>query len=50
MTKEFFTHDMTQVNMCAILYNSNIFTEICELDDGAVEGEVGLICWKIDFL
>ena len=35
--------------MCAILDNGNVFTEICELDDGAVAGEVGLICWKIDF-
>ena len=35
--------------MCAVLYNGKLFNEICELDDGAVEGEVRLICWKIDF-
>jgi len=35
--------------MCALLYISKLFTEICELDDGAVEGKVRLICWKIDF-
>ena len=34
--------------MCAILYNGKLFTEICELDGGAVQGEVGLICWSID--
>ena len=35
--------------MCAILFNDKLFSEIYELDDVAVEGEVGLICWKIDF-
>ena len=35
--------------MCAILYNGKVFTEICELDDGAVEGDVGRSCWKIFF-
>ena len=35
--------------MCFILYNGKLFSIICELDDGAVENDVGLICWKINF-
>ena len=35
--------------MCAILYNGKLLTKIYEFDDGAVEVEVGLICWKKDF-
>ena len=44
---------MTMPLMLMLLYTrkqySKVFTEVCKLDDGAVEGEVELICWKIDF-